>query len=89
MLCMLTVSTRDDAENLYLAIKMLHSTMGHADIETILDRYTHAQEERLCAVGQLLVGEFNPAIPVMNPDKVKRQQSLEITGLEACVFLSF
>lgn len=58
MLCMLTVSTRDDAENLYLAIKMLHSTMGHADIETILDRYTHAQEERLYAVGQLLAGEF-------------------------------
>ena len=42
----------------FLDIKTLQSIMGHADIETTLDRYTHAQEQRICAAGQLLTGKF-------------------------------
>ncbi len=42
----------------FLDIKTLQSIMGHADIETTLDRYTHAQEERIRAAGQLLTGKF-------------------------------
>lgn len=43
----------------YLDIKTLQTIMGHADIETTLDRYTHAQEERIRAAGELLTGKFN------------------------------
>lgn len=39
-------------------IKTLQTIMGHADIETTLDRYTHAQEERVRAAGELLTGKF-------------------------------
>ena len=42
----------------YLDIKTLQTIMGHADIETTLDRYTHAQEERIRAAGELLTGKF-------------------------------
>lgn len=42
----------------YLDIKTLQTIMGHADIETTLDRYTHAQEERVRAAGELLTGKF-------------------------------
>ncbi len=42
----------------YLDIKTLQSIMGHADIETTLDRYTHAQQERIYAAGQILAGKF-------------------------------
>ena len=43
----------------FLDIKTLQSIMGHADIETTLDRYTHAQEERVQAAGELLTGRFS------------------------------
>ena len=42
----------------YLDIKPLQTIMGHADIETTLDRYTHVQEERIRAAGSLLTGKF-------------------------------
>ena len=45
----------------FLDIKPLQSIMGHADIETTLDRYTHAQEERIQAAGELLPGRFSSA----------------------------
>ena len=42
----------------FLDIKTLQSIMGHADIETTLDRYTHPQQERIRTAGQLLTGKF-------------------------------
>ena len=39
----------------FLDIKTLQIIMGHADIETTLDRYTHAQEERIRAASHRLV----------------------------------
>ena len=42
----------------FLDIKTPQTIMGHTDIETTLDRYTHVQEERIRAAGALLTGKF-------------------------------
>ena len=62
---------------------------GYADIETILDRYTHAQEERIRAAGELLTGNLNRVIPDVNPDTMKSPQSLENIGFAGKFFLRF
>lgn len=43
----------------HLDVKTLQTIMGHADIETTLDRYTHPQEKRVLAASQTLGRVFS------------------------------